>query len=203
MSKKSPLLKIDKEEAIFEAALKIITNKGFHKARMSDIAKQAGISYGLIYHYFKNKESLFDAIIARWWEGLFQCFDEILGTDMPVETKLRKIVDYHLCTYQDSPELVNIFTTEISRSTANLTKDRLDRFKKFISMTESVIAEGQQVGLLRSDYKPRYLTNIFLGALDSFISTMVLAGQKIKGDKQRNTIAESLLEVFLNGAKSR
>ncbi|MBW1951330.1 MAG: helix-turn-helix transcriptional regulator [Deltaproteobacteria bacterium] len=46
---------MDKEETIFDAALKIITNKGFHKARMSDIAKQAGISYGLIYNYFKHK----------------------------------------------------------------------------------------------------------------------------------------------------
>ena len=51
----APPLKIDKEETIFDAALKIITNKGFHKARMSDIAKQAGISYGLIYNYFKHK----------------------------------------------------------------------------------------------------------------------------------------------------
>jgi hypothetical protein len=108
-----------------------------------------------------------------------------------------------LDTYQDNPELVNIFITEISRSTSNLTADRLDYFKKFMSLTEAVITEGQENETLRNDFKARYLTYIFLGALEAFISTMVLADQNIKGNAQKKRIAESILEVFLNGARSR
>ena len=48
--------KKEKQSVIFEAALKVIKEKGFHQARMSDIAEAAGVSYGLVYHYFKNKE---------------------------------------------------------------------------------------------------------------------------------------------------
>ena len=69
--------KKEKEEAILEAALKIIKDKGFHRARMSDIAKAANISYGLVYHYFKTKDDLFDAILSRWWESLFQLMKDI------------------------------------------------------------------------------------------------------------------------------
>jgi TetR/AcrR family fatty acid metabolism transcriptional regulator len=193
----------DKEYVILEAALKIMKQKGFHKARMSDIAREAGISYGLVYHYFTNKEDLFDAILNRWWEGLFQLMGGIIEGTYDMHAKLRDIITYFLDTYQSNPELVNIFITEISRSTTNLTTTRLECFKEFMFLTEQVITEGQQREVLRRDFKARYLTYIFLGALETFVSAMVLVDQRIKGDAQKDRIAESILEVFLNGAKQQ
>ena len=124
MKKDPSAVKRDKESVIFGAALKVIKQKGFHKARMSDIAKEAGISYGLVYHYFNNKEDVFDAILNRWWDGLFGLMKGISEGDNDVHKKLRQIIDYFLDTYQSEPELVNIFITEISRSTTNLTISR-------------------------------------------------------------------------------
>lgn len=203
MKKDPSAVKRDKESVIFGAALKVIKQKGFHKARMSDIAKEAGISYGLVYHYFNNKEDVFDAILNRWWDGLFGLMKGISEGDNDVHKKLRQIIDYFLDTYQSEPELVNIFITEISRSTTNLTSYRLDHFKKSMSLTEEVIAEGQKKQLLRTDIKARYLTYMFLGSVETFLSTMVLVDQKIKGDTQKERIAQSILEVFLNGARNQ
>ena len=191
-----------KEEAILEAALKVIKQKGFHKARMADIARDAGISYGLVYHYFGTKEELFETILDRWWDSLFGLLAEIGTPPQDVHAQLGHIILFFLNTYQQHPELVNVFITEISRSTANLNSNRLDRFKRFISLTESIIAGGQDNGVLRNDFKARYLTYIFLGSLETFVSAMVLADQKIKGDTQKERIARSILEVFLNGARS-
>jgi AcrR family transcriptional regulator len=195
-------LKEEKETAIFDAALKVITERGFHRARMSDIAAKAGISYGLVYHYFRNKEDLFDAILRRWWDRLFALLRDVKGRETDVKGRLKAIIIYFLDTYQRQPELVSIFITEISRSTANLTPERLERFKEFISMTESVIEAGQRERILRQDFKARYLSTIFLGALETFVSTMVLANQRIRGNAQKERIAESILEVFINGARS-
>ncbi len=203
MHKNSDPFKKDKQAAIFKAALKVIKQKGFHKARMSDIAKEAEISYGLVYHYFKNKEYLFDSILNQWWDGLFRLMADIGKNENDVHRKLMRIIHYFLDTYQTNPELMNIFITEISRSTTNLTRTRLEHFKKSMSLTEGVIAEGQKRQVLRTDFKARYLTYIFLGALEAFLSTMVLADQKLKGDIQKERIAESILEVFLNGAKTQ
>jgi hypothetical protein len=72
-----------------------------------------------------------------------------------------------------------------------------------MSLTDTVIMEGQEKEILRKDFKARYLTYIFLGALETFVTAMVLVDQRIKGDRQKNRIAESILEVFLNGAKSQ
>ena len=194
--------KESKQEAIFRAALKVIKKRGFHKARMADIAAEAGTSYGLVYHYFASKEDLFDAIQERWWGRLFELMKNLAGTPLSVPEKLARIIDYFLETYYENPELANIFITEISRSTTNLTPDRLAHFKDFMEMTQEVIKEGQAQGLLRDDFPSRYLTYIFLGALETFVSAMVLVDQKFKDNRQKDRVAKAILEVFLNGAKN-
>jgi len=196
-------LKTSKEALIVDAALQIFKQKGLHKARMSDISKKARISYGLVYHYFKSKEDLFEAILNRWWQGLFEVMAKIRAESREAPLELRRIIDYFTDTYQHHPELVNIFVTEISRSTTNLTAKRLKNFQEFMLLTDGIMVGGQKAGVLRKDFKARYLTYIFLGALETFISAMVLVDQKIKGNPQKERIAESILEVFLNGASSR
>lgn len=196
-------MKKDKQTLIFKAALRVIKDNGFHKARMADIAREAGISYGLVYHYFGTKEELFDAILKRWWDGLFGLMGELRHSTDEVPEKLRRLIHYFLDTYQRVPELASIFITEISRSTTNLSAGRLDHFKKFMSLTEELISKGQDKGILRSDTKSRYLTYIFLGALETFVSVMVLADQPFSDEAQKKRIAESILEVFLNGAKKQ
>jgi TetR/AcrR family fatty acid metabolism transcriptional regulator len=196
-------VKKEKEGAIFDAALKAIKKRGLHNARMSDIAREAGISYGLAYHYFASKGDLSDAIASRWWSNLFVLMAELHDSHERVYQKLGRVIFYFLDTYHRSPELMNIFITEISRSSTNLTSNRLDDFKRFMAETEQVIIEGQEKGLFRTDFKARYLIYIFLGSLEAFVSTMVLADQAIKGDSQKTHIAESILEVFVNGTRKQ
>ena len=58
--------KPDRERIIIDAALKVFSRKGYADTRMADIAREAEMSYGLVYHYFENKEKLFDAIVEEW-----------------------------------------------------------------------------------------------------------------------------------------
>jgi TetR/AcrR family transcriptional regulator, fatty acid metabolism regulator protein len=194
--------KKDRTAIIFEAACAVIREKGFHQARIRDIAAAAKISYGLVYHYFKSKADLFDAILGEWWTGLFAMMDRSNMPSQSVEQKLGDIVKYFLDQYEQRPDLVHIFITEISRSAANLTPPRLDRFKMFMNRTEEIITEAQGAKNLRGDVKARYLTYIFLGALECFVSTMVLENQPLKGQGQKDRIERGIMEVFLNGARS-
>jgi TetR/AcrR family transcriptional regulator, fatty acid metabolism regulator protein len=192
----------DKEAAIFDAACRVIREKGFHQARITDIAQAAGISYGLVYHYFKSKADLFDAILGEWWNGLFEMMEKCDAEEPTVEDKLSAMIEYFLDQYESRPDLVHIFITEISRSSVNLTPPRLKAFKEFMSRTERIIATAQAQMVLRHDIRPRYLTYIFLGAVETFISTMVLENHPLRGKPQKQRIAVSLLEVFLNGARA-
>ncbi len=205
MSAMTPLGKFnherrDKEALIFDAACRVIRKKGFHQARITDIAQEAGISYGLVYHYFKSKTQLFDVILAEWWNGLFAKMDECEATYHGVEDKLGALVAYFLDQYEKRPDLVHIFITEISRSSTNLTPPRLVYFKQFMDGIERMISQAQAEGSVRTDIKPRYLTYIFLGAVETFVSTMVLENHPLRGKNQKKRIAESLLTVFFSGA---
>jgi TetR/AcrR family transcriptional regulator, fatty acid metabolism regulator protein len=200
MKKGNGQLRVEKQTVIFEAALKVFRQKGFHKARIADIAAQAGISYGLVYHYYNNKEGLFNAILHLWWEDLYRLMEKTQQSGVNLYQRLRKIILYFLDTYQDNPDLIHIFINEISRSSINL-KPRLDYFKKFMVITEGIMADGQKAGSLRQDIEAHYLTYIFLGAMETFISVMVYGDQKIKNDQQKERITTSLLEVFLHGAQ--
>lgn len=191
----------DKEAVILESACRVIRERGFHQARITDIAQTAGISYGLVYHYFKSKADLFDAILKEWWTDLFALMEEWESHKSAVEDQLGALVIYFLDQYQKRPDLVHIFITEISRSASNLTPARLHWFKVFLARIESLMARAQYQKLLRSDIKPRYLTYIFLGAIESFISAMVLENQPLKSRAQKQRIATGLLQVFLNGAR--
>lgn len=193
--------KKDKEAAIFEAACKVIREKGFHQARIDDIARKAGISYGLVYHYYRSKSELFDAISTEWWNGVFAVVDRFEEERGSFREKLAAIVNYFLNQFETRPDMVHIFVTEISRSATNLTPERLDCFRRFFDRTEKLMADAQAGGELRDDIKPRYLTYIFLGALEGFVSAMVFEGQVPSGERRKARIAAGILEVFFNGAR--
>ena len=199
MKKDNGQLRTEKQAVIFDAALKVFRQKGFHKARVADIAMEAGISYGLVYHYYHNKEGLFNTILNQWWADLYQLLEETQKGGDDLQRQLRKIILYFLDTYQNKPDLIHIFINEISRSSSNL-KTRLEYFKKFMAITEGIMSGGQKTGILRQDIEAHYLTYIFLGAMETFISVMVYGEQKIKNDAQKERITHSLMEVFLNGA---
>ncbi len=195
------LVKKDKETAIFTAACRIIREKGFHQARMADIAREAGISYGLVYHYYKSKSDLFDALIAAWWQGLDDVTDRLLTQTLPIEEKLARIANYFFDQYQERPDLVHLFITEFSRSTANLTPDRLNRIKRLMGRTEEIIVQGQTNGVIRSDLRPHYLTFFFLGSIEALLSTMVLDDQPLKSKRHKRRLTEAVLTFFFDGAR--
>lgn len=193
-------IKKEREEAILAAAVRVFQRRGFHEARMAEIAQEAGISYGLVYHYYRGKAELFDAILSQFWTGLYAMLDKASAGDAPIAARLGIITEFFLDQYDRRPDLVNIFITEVSRSTTNLTEARLDTFKMLFTRTERMISRAQQDGELRADISARYLATVFLGAVETFVSTMVLNRQPIKNEAQKKRIAAGIIEVFFNGA---
>ena len=191
----------EKESAIFDAACRVMREKGFHQARMADIAAAAGISYGLVYHYFKSKADLFDALYEEWWGPLERMTERLVDEDRPISEKLWAIAWYFLDQYEKRPDLVHIFITEFSRSTANLTPERLMRFKNLMARTEQIILAGQANGDIRRDLKARYLTYFFLGAVEALLSTMVLENQTLKDGKRKKRMTDAVVAAFLDGAR--
>ena len=192
--------KIDRGKIIVDAALKVFSRKGYADTRMADIAREADMSYGLVYHYFENKENLFDAIVEEWWTGFYNELEELQKRPVPTEEKLVGIIRYILSVYGSKPNQISIFVTEVSRGFVYHahTKGR-DKFNRLFTLCREIILEGQAKGVLRSDIQAHYLAYVFLGSIDTFLSVMILGNETLTPGREKRII-EGITQVFLHGA---
>jgi TetR/AcrR family transcriptional regulator, fatty acid metabolism regulator protein len=192
--------KTDRGKIIIDAALKVFSRKGYADTRMADIAREADMSYGLVYHYFENKEKLFDAIVEEWWTGFYNELEKLQKRPVPTEEKLVGIIRYILSVYGSKPNQISIFVTEVSRGFVYHahTKGR-DKFNRLFTLCRKIIQEGQARGVLRSDIQAHYLTYVFLGSIDTFLSVMILGNETLTPGREKRII-EGITQVFLHGA---
>lgn len=191
-----------KQVIIIDAALKVFREKGYANARMADIARRAGVSYGLVYHYFGSKEVLFEMIVESWWSALYAMMEKEIASGDDIRDKLVNIIEFFLNTYGQKPNLMSIFVSEVCRSSVYHTEEGLSRFLKFFNLCEQIMAQGQKSGFLIKDVPPHHLTYIFYGAIETFISVMVL-GKEPLTKKRHERATKSILQVFIDGARAR
>ncbi len=196
------MAKGDKQEMIIDAALEVFRGKGYANARMADIARRAGVSYGLVYHYFGSKEVLFDIIVETWWNDLYSMMESEIASTGVFRDKLIHIIQFFLETYVKKPNLISIFVSEVCRSSVYHTEEGLSKFLKFFSLCEEIMLEGQNKGFLKKDIPPHHLTYIFYGAIETFISVMVLGKEPLTRKRQERAV-NAIMEVFTDGAKSK
>ena len=194
---------MNREKVIIDAALKVFSTKGYASTRMADIAREADMSYGLVYHYFENKEKLFDAIVEDWWTGFYNELEMLKKSDMSTEEKLVEIIRYILKVYENKPNQISIFVTEVSRGFVYHADSKgKDKFNKLFSLCQDIMSEGQQNGFLRKDIQANYLTYLFLGSIDTFLSVLILGNEKITAARQKR-FTDGITNVFMHGAVVR
>jgi TetR/AcrR family fatty acid metabolism transcriptional regulator len=192
--------KSDREKVIVEAAVKVFSRKGYADTRMADIAREADMSYGLVYHYFETKEKLFDAIVEEWWAGFYHELEVLKKKPVATKEKLLGIVRYILSVYGNNPDQISIFVTEVSRGFVYHAHSRgRDKFSRLFDLCREIIKEGQSAGFLRNDIQAHYLTYVFLGAIDTFLSVMILGGETLNPSREKRIIS-GITQVFLYGA---
>ena len=195
--------KMNREKVIIDAALKVFSTKGYASTRMADIAREADMSYGLVYHYFENKEKLFDAIVEDWWTGFYDELEMLKKSDLSTEEKLVEIIRYILKVYENKPNQISIFVTEVSRGFVYHADSKgKDKFNKLFSLCQDIMSEGQQNGFLRKDIQANYLTYLFLGSIDTFLSVLILGNEKITAARQKR-FTDGITNVFMHGAMVR
>ena len=67
----------DKRRAILDAAITVFARQGFHSARVSDVAAEAGVAYGLVYHYFDSKDQMLNELFSERWALLVEASKEV------------------------------------------------------------------------------------------------------------------------------
>lgn len=165
----------ERKKAILKAAVKVFADKGYHGCRISDVAEEAGVAYGLVYHYFGNKDALLRTIFETNWAVFLKAVDAIVSSDAPTREKLRQIVDFLLNAYEASPLIVKVLILEFGRSSR--LGDALDtpEMNHVFVAVERMLIEAHQRGELRAGVDPHAAAVILLGAAESALASFVVA----------------------------
>ncbi len=187
-----------KRRLILSAGIRVFAKKGYHHTRVSEIAKEAGVAYGLIYHYFKNKRDILNTIFQEKWRDFTLTIEKLTGENLSLEEKLLHIVSYILDGYREMPELMDLLILELLRSPKFLEKQNLKLFEKTFLHLEELLKTHQKQGELRADLDPRLLSYIFFGAIESTITGMVMESLS-KNKEEMEEYKRELISLFLKG----
>jgi TetR/AcrR family fatty acid metabolism transcriptional regulator len=193
----------DKRQLILDSAIKVFADKGYHGTRISDIARQAEIAYGLVYHYFKNKEDILDAIFFERWGGFMEAVEAIAADGRPLAARLLSIAEVILSSYRERSEWVKVLVFEIQRSQRFADPARIKAVGELSTAIATMLREGQANGELRDDLDADLACYIFIGGLDIVVTSRVIDLIPVKGDEGAyfGQIAQTVVDLFLNGMR--
>ena len=160
-----------KRRQILSAATKVFAQKGYTGTRVGDIATEAGIAYGLIYHYFKNKEDILNSLYQRTWSVTLKVIDEIDQQGGSLRDKLRSIAGFLLEAWNLEPDLVEVVVVEVIRSPKFLEQPNLEAFHKTFELLERIL--GQHSDEIRDGVDPRMSAVLFLGSMEILLTGFV------------------------------
>src|SRR5205823_11693215 len=139
----------DKRRLILDAAVRVFARKGYHTCRVSDIAEDAGVAHGLLYHYFRSKEELLETIFRETWRDVLDAIRTVEETDETARDRLAGIAKILLRAWRRDPDLVRVLVREVTRS-SHLQRRVVEIDAAFAGL-ERIITRGQDEGEFRRD----------------------------------------------------
>jgi TetR/AcrR family fatty acid metabolism transcriptional regulator len=160
---------VDKRRQILDAAVRVFARQGFHSTRVADIADEAGVAYGLVYHYFRSKEQVLNELFSERWSLLLKTIEESNG-DTPPRERLEAVAGFIVDSYRHDPELMKVIIVEVTRAANSFGRTHLAEIRNAYELIAEIVAEGQAKGAFRDDIDPIFASMSFYGAIEQLLS---------------------------------
>ena len=186
----------DKRRLLLDAAVRVFARKGYHSARVGDIAEEAGVAYGLLYHYFASKEEVLRSVFRETWRALIQTIKSVEEGDDPPREQLRKVAEILLRSWRRDPDLVRVLVLEVTRS-GHLAGE-MDEIVASFAAIQEIVERGQADGSIRTDLDARLASYVFYGAIDELLTGWVL-GRLPDSDDDVARAERTVVEIVTSG----
>ena len=190
----------EKRRLILDAAVRVFARDGYHTSRVGDIAEEAGVAHGLLYHYFSSKEEVLATLFRENWGELLGRLARVEQSDEPADEQLRGIAKILLRTWRNDPDLVRVMVREVARSSH--LQAQVDDIGVGFATIQRVIERGQRDGVFRADLDPRLASWIFYGGLEEILTGWVL-GTLPDGDEEVARAERTIIDVVCGGLTAR
>jgi TetR/AcrR family fatty acid metabolism transcriptional regulator len=190
---------IDRRRQILGAAVKVFAAKGFHAARVGDVAEEAGVAYGLVYHYFSSKDELLETIFRSTWTDMLARVREVEASGVSATEAVRQVTALLLRTWRRDPDLVRVLVREVTRS--QHVQEEVKEIAEAMEALENIVRRGQEIGEFQSELDPRLAAVVFYGALDEVLTSWVL-GQLPDRDEDIERAERNVVALLTGGLRA-
>jgi TetR/AcrR family transcriptional regulator, fatty acid metabolism regulator protein len=192
----------DKRRLILDAAITVFAREGFHRCRVSDIAREANVAYGLVYHYFRSKDQVLDTLFTERWSLLLEAISEADRSSVPVRDRLRAIADFIIESYRNDPDLMKVIIVEVTRAANTFGRAHLGEIRQAYDGISGIVAQGQEEGTFRSDISADFATLCFYGAIEQLLTAWIF-GEIPRSDEEFEQAKYVIVETICDGLAVR
>jgi len=189
----------DKRRLLLDAAIRVFARKGYHASRVGDVAKEAGVAYGLLYHYFDSKEEVLETIFRETWAAMLEAARGIEATDAPARERVRKVAGVVLGSWKANPDLIRVLIREVTRS-PHIQREIAEISQAF-DVLERIVKQGQEGGEFRPSLEPRLASWVLYGAIEEILTGWVIERPPADDEEVAaavRTVAQILCDGLVN-----
>jgi AcrR family transcriptional regulator len=189
---------VDKRRVILDAAVRVFARQGFHTCRVSDIADEAGVAYGLVYHYFQSKDEVLDTLFLERWNVLLEAIRETDALAIPAEEKLAAIAGFIIESYRHDPDLMKVIIIEVTRAANSFGGAHIGKISEAYDLIAGVVRKAQATGEFRSEIPAEFAVMAFYGALEQVLTGWIF-GLLDQGDEAYERAKAHVVETICRG----
>jgi TetR/AcrR family transcriptional regulator, fatty acid metabolism regulator protein len=161
----------DKRRQILDAAIRVFATRGFHACRVSDVADEAGVAYGLVYHYFGSKEEILNTLFTERWQIMLDAIAEIdKQQDTPARDKLYLVASFIIDSYRHEPDLMKVIIVEVTRAANSFGREHLAKIREAYDMIGQIVEAAQREGTFKREISSDFAALMFYGAIEQLLS---------------------------------
>ena len=160
----------EKRRTILDAALRVFARKGFHSARVADVAREAGVAYGLVYHYFPSKEAMLDELFDQRWTFLLTQIANVDKQTLTARDKLYEVASFIIDSYRYDPELMKVIIVEVTRAANSFGREHLPEIQAAYEGIATIVRSAQRSGEFKDTVSPEYAALAFYGSVEQVLS---------------------------------
>jgi TetR/AcrR family transcriptional regulator, fatty acid metabolism regulator protein len=160
----------DKRRLILDAAVRVFARQGFHACRVSDIADEAGVAYGLVYHYFASKDEVLDTLFLERWNVMLDVIREVDAEPLPVRDKLTAIASFIVDSYHHDPDVMKVIIVEVTRAANSFGQTHIGQIRTAYELIGEIVTKAQSEGVFKPEIEARFAAMAFYGAIEQLLT---------------------------------
>ena len=189
---------VDKRRVILDAAVRVFARQGFHTCRVTDIADEAGVAYGLVYHYFQSKDEVLDTLFLERWNVMLEAIGEVDAQQIPARDKLHGIAAFIIESYRHDPDLMKVIIVEVTRAANSFGAVHLAKIAEAYGQISGIVEQAQQAGEFRDTVSAEFAAMAFYGAIEQVLTGWIF-GTLDEGEEAYERAKDYVVETICDG----